>query len=75
MGIFQGVEGVVYKAFKELGWSKPEDYNDLSSEQIEGYKIDKMCEKHIYRIRLKKKLVKKNGNEKKQNMKELSLRN
>ena len=40
-------EGVVYKAFKELGWSKPEDYNDLSSEQIEAIKSTKCAKTYL----------------------------
>ena len=40
-------EGVVYKAFKELGWSRPSDYNDLSSEQIEDIKSTKCAETYL----------------------------
>lgn len=40
-------EGVVYKAFKELGWSRPNDYNDLSSEQIEVIKSTKCAETYL----------------------------
>lgn len=40
-------EGVVYRAFAELGWSRPEDYNDLSSEQIEAIKSTKCAETYL----------------------------
>lgn len=40
-------ENVVYKAFKELGWSRPSDYNDLSSEQIEAIKSTKCAETYL----------------------------
>ena len=40
-------EAVVYKAFKELGWSRPENYNDLSSEQIEAIKSTKCAETYL----------------------------
>lgn len=40
-------EAAVYKAFKELGWSRPENYNDLSSEQIEAIKSTKCAETYL----------------------------